>query len=56
MVDEVKCCPFCGDTASLDHMEGKFWVQCDDLEDCGVTDGIEYDSPDEAVRRWNRRA
>jgi hypothetical protein len=48
-------CPFCGSTASGESDAGKFWVQCDDLENCGVTDGCLYGSPGEAESQWNRR-
>lgn len=56
MVSEIKDCPFCGEQASLEHCDGKYWVQCDEIVDCGVTDGCEYDSANEAISRWNRRA
>jgi hypothetical protein len=51
----IKPCPFCGSTASLEVDKLKWWVQCDDLENCSVTDGCLYDSPIEAETRWNRR-
>jgi ssDNA-binding Zn-finger/Zn-ribbon topoisomerase 1 len=54
-MSKIKPCPFCGCTASLEFEHFKWWVQCDDLDECAVTDGCLYDSPQEAEERWNRR-
>lgn len=68
----IKKCPFCGGNGCLmdngyeepvidengayvdmDIFEGDiFWVAC---EECGAT-GQEGNTPEEAIRNWNRRA
>lgn len=56
-MEEIKSCPFCGSTASVESQFGKeWWVQCDDIMNCGSSEGGLCSTPDEAVQRWNRRA
>ena len=52
--EKLKPCPFCGGKAKLlaDHGNIKFWVCC---KKC-IADTLIYDSKQEAIESWNRRA
>ncbi len=56
--EELLPCPFCGGTAVIfmsgnDTTGRRFSVQC---AVCGMgNSGVEYVSPEEALRAWNRR-
>ena len=58
MSEELKPCPFCGMDAPdwCDESDGGgdwHFVQC---RDCESTTGHHYNSKDEAIAAWNRRA
>lgn len=56
MANELKPCPFCGGTdiscADAGYKTDIWFVQC---EDCGAT-FPHFDSKEEAIDHWNRRA
>ena len=58
MTKELKPCPFCGGKARLDNRFNWWWVACTSgRKICKVNAStIQFDSPDEAVEVWNRRA
>lgn len=60
---EIKPCPFCGHSASIEEVEGgigaSFTIGCDnpDEEDCmGYQSLTVYPRKIEAINAWNRRA
>jgi hypothetical protein len=57
MMSELMPCPFCGSEARVDYNFGRDpWVQCTNIEACGATDGAVWETEDEAIKHWNRRA
>lgn len=58
-MDELKPCPFCGGKAgtvrrwqSGDGTGKDIWIRC---ENCGM-ETIRYDTDEDAIAAWNRRA
>ena len=50
--DNIKCCPFCGSTASWWGTMDSEWIQCDTCGAC--TDVYNVDSGDARIK-WNKR-
>ena len=55
-MSELKPCPFCGNTPMLRNDAGEWRVECSGPEcDC-LPSTWWYESEEEAIEAWNRRA
>lgn len=57
----LKPCPFCGKKGKIDYLEKdngevKYFVYCEDNENCGCEITNPFVSVEDAVRAWNRGA
>jgi len=50
MTEELKPCPFCGDTPKIEGKTYIYWIEC-----CHY-DFNEFDTMEDIVRAWNTRA
>lgn len=55
--EQLNPCPFCGGKAKLYNRFGWWYVACRSLRDICKVDcsTIMFDSPEEAVKVWNKR-
>ena len=54
-MNKIKQCPFCGSRAVLRTYDDKYYVRCSNVG-CKVYAATENeDSPEEAIRAWNKR-
>jgi len=53
---ELKPCPFCGGEAIAEMNENWYWEYEVYCTKCGATFQTSFDTEEEAVKAWNRRA